>query len=110
MRRITTYILSMTVLVLLTGIINAQESTSNDLALGGEQYFLMGAVLETATPTSTQQDGGILGDKSRIRIINLGPIVNWNGLDYTPTVSADGKTLYYVSNRPGSKIGEDDID
>jgi outer membrane protein OmpA-like peptidoglycan-associated protein len=43
----------------------------------------------------------------RIRIINLGPIVNWEGLDYAPTVSADGRTLYFVSNRPGSKLTSD---
>jgi len=28
------------------------------------------------------------------------------GLDYAPTISADGRTLYYVSNRPGSILDE----
>lgn len=40
---------------------------------------------------------------STVKIINLGSAVNWQGIDYAPTVSADGKTLYFVSNRPGSK-------
>lgn len=42
----------------------------------------------------------------KIRIINLGPVVNWKGYDYAPTVSADGRTLYFVSNRPGSKLNK----
>jgi outer membrane protein OmpA-like peptidoglycan-associated protein len=57
-----------------------------------------------ATISATGQDesggGSILGKK--IRIINLGPVINWKGYDYAPTVSADGKTLFYVSNRQGS--------
>jgi outer membrane protein OmpA-like peptidoglycan-associated protein len=73
-----------------------------------EQYFLWGAVIEDAnspnTPNTPTQDQPQIFDKSKIRIINLGPVVNWKGLDYAPTISADGKTLYFVSNRPGSKI------
>ncbi len=49
------------------------------------------------------QEGGLLGE-GKIRIINLGPIINHPGVDYAPTVSADGKTLYYVSERPGGKV------
>lgn len=58
----------------------------------------------SATLEATAQNGGgggILGDK-KIRIINLGPVINHSGVDYAPTVSADGKTLFYVSNKPGS--------
>lgn len=43
----------------------------------------------------------------RIRIINLGPVVNTPSLDYAPTVTADGKTLYFVSDRPGSTPNKD---
>lgn len=51
------------------------------------------------------EDGGILdGDPKLIRIINLGKVVNHPELDYAPTVSADGKTLYFVSNRKGSRL------
>ena len=42
-------------------------------------------------------------DNQRIRIINLGPVVNHPGVDYAPTVSADGRTLFFVSNRVGSR-------
>lgn len=108
MQRLTYLILSLLVVISLTGAMNAQNQSDNDLAAGDNQFYLMGAVLETATPTTTQQDEGILGDKSKIRIINLGPVVNWEGLDYAPTISADGKTLYYVSNRSGSKLTEND--
>ncbi|MER3330185.1 MAG: hypothetical protein RIF34_11445, partial [Candidatus Kapaibacterium sp.] len=61
---------------------------------------------------ATAQDdseGGILANKE-IRIINLGPIINHSGVDYAPTISADGKTLFYVSNKPGSiKTDDDDL-
>ena len=33
----------------------------------------------------------------------MGPIVNTEFDDYAPTVSMDGKVIYFVSNRPGSK-------
>lgn len=61
-------------------------------------------------PTSQQDEdtrGDILEDPTRIRIINLGKVVNHAGLDYGPTVSADGKTLYFVSNRKGSRLTRD---
>lgn len=62
-----------------------------------------------ATLGANAQDGGggsILSDK-KIRIINLGPVINHEKVDYAPTISADGKTLYYVSNKPGSILGGD---
>ncbi len=57
---------------------------------------------ESPEPEPLQSGGGILG-KETIQVINLGPVVNYNGLDYAPTISADGRTLFYVSDRPGSK-------
>ncbi len=69
-----------------------------------DDFILMAAVISTQDEqqsTATQaKEGNILMKK--IKIINLGPIVNWKGLDYAPTISADGKTLFFVSNRPGS--------
>ncbi|MFH1052493.1 MAG: OmpA family protein [bacterium] len=53
------------------------------------------------TTVYTQDD--ITRKKETIRIINLGQVVNYSGLDYAPTISADGRTLYFVSDRPGSK-------
>lgn len=55
-----------------------------------------------ATNPAVGDDENILTNK-KIRIINLGPVVNWKNVDYAPTISADGKTLYFVSSRPGSK-------
>lgn len=46
-------------------------------------------------------------ENQRIKIVNLGPIINWEGFDYAPTVSADGRTLYFVSDKPGSKLTDD---
>ena len=71
-------------------------------------FYLYGATIspEMPSPLATPQEGSIIG-KGTIRIINLGPIVNWKGLDYAPTISADGRTLYFVSNRPGSVLNDD---
>lgn len=45
----------------------------------------------------------IYGDPKKIKITNLQGI-NHRGVDYAPTVSADGKTLFFVSARDGSVI------
>lgn len=38
---------------------------------------------------------------------NLGPGINTKGWESQPAISADGKTLYFVSNRPGGQGGYD---
>lgn len=40
--------------------------------------------------------------------VNLGPVVNTRGWESQPSFSSDGRTLYFVSNRPGG-FGESDI-
>ncbi|MCX6154830.1 MAG: OmpA family protein [Candidatus Kapabacteria bacterium] len=42
-------------------------------------------------------------EKVSMRMLILDTNINHKGLDYAPAISADGKTLYYVSNRKGSK-------
>jgi Tol biopolymer transport system component len=39
--------------------------------------------------------------------VNLGPVINTFGYDGTPSISADGSTLYFASNRPGGHGDED---
>lgn len=39
--------------------------------------------------------------------VNLGPVVNSQGRDYAPFVSADGNTLYFASDREGGLGGQD---
>jgi Tol biopolymer transport system component len=39
---------------------------------------------------------------------NLGPLVNTSANEYGPSLSADGLTLYFTSNRPGG-VGEHDL-
>jgi Tol biopolymer transport system component len=36
-----------------------------------------------------------------IKPVNLGPIVNTSSYDFFPNISADGSTLYFMSDRPG---------
>jgi Tol biopolymer transport system component len=40
--------------------------------------------------------------------VNLGPTVNSSSTDYDPSISADGLTLFFNSNRPGG-VGELDL-
>jgi len=82
------------------------EISSNDLAVAGSELTMFALTID-ATAQSNNPSGGILSD-SKIRIINLGPIINHKGVDYAPTVSVDGKTLYYVSDRKGSILNKDD--
>lgn len=89
---------------------NKPETGNNDIASVKSEQYLYGVEIINDNMDMQQppnKDAGILGDKKRIRIINLGPIVNYKGLDYAPTISADGKTLYYVSDRTGSKLKTD---
>lgn len=65
--------------------------------------------LYAATIVTTMQDGedeNIL-NSGNIRIINLGPAINHEYYDYAPTISADGKTLFYVSMKEGSIYNEE---
>ena len=71
------------------------------------ELYLIGLTIE-ATPSADEDSrGDILEDPKKIRILNLGKVINHKGLDYGPTISADGKTLFYVSNRPGSRVTRD---
>ncbi|MFA6572473.1 MAG: hypothetical protein WCT77_14690, partial [Bacteroidota bacterium] len=117
MQRISTLFLAIVLTFFILPLSNLQAQTplsgnkpelnrSNDLALGGSQLYMYGAVIEAVPVSTPQQQEGIMNN-SNIRIINLGPVVNWKGVDYAPTISADGKTLFFVSNRPGSKPMED---
>ncbi len=65
------------------------------------------AVTLNIPPADEELQGDILSRTDLIRILNLGPVVNHPGLDYGPTISADGKTLFFVSNRKGSRITRD---
>lgn len=71
------------------------------------ELTLYGVVINASASFQEESRGDILEDPKRIKIINLGRVVNHGGLDYGPTVSADGKTLFFVSNRQGSRITRD---
>lgn len=75
-------------------------------AVVSDDLVLYGLTIESAT---SEEDipQGVLDQPNKIRIINLGKVINHPGLDYGPTVSADGKTLYFVSDRKGSRITRD---
>ncbi|MBM2815550.1 MAG: OmpA-like protein [Ignavibacteria bacterium] len=81
---------------------NSQNEVQNTSQSG---FYMYAALIEdTKKPAEDEDNQSIIFDKRRIRIINLGPIVNTKKLDYAPTVSADGRTLFFVSDRTGSKL------
>lgn len=83
----------------------AQSISVNKVNTGA---FLMAATIEAgAAQEDLSKDRNVIQNAKRVKIINLGPVVNTAGLDYAPTVSADGRTLYFVSDRKGSKLNSD---
>jgi len=48
-------------------------------------------------------------ERESMRVLILDTNIIQKGVDYAPTISADGKTLYFVSQRPGSKLSEKGI-
>jgi outer membrane protein OmpA-like peptidoglycan-associated protein len=53
-------------------------------------------------------DGDSSGkNMTEFKLRNLGTVVNTKDLEYAPTITADGKTLYFVSDRPGGVGGHD---
>ncbi|HPU24252.1 MAG TPA: hypothetical protein PL149_08910, partial [Candidatus Kapabacteria bacterium] len=87
--------------ILISQSLFSQNKFENEETANSNNLYLLAMKIE---PVEGQSN--IIASK-RIRIINLGPVVNWEGLDYAPTISADGRTLYFVSNRPGSKLTPD---
>lgn len=90
-------------------IFNVAHSETKNLASTFRFIPLNNATLNyyAAVLNQPKNEGGLLSN-AKIRIINLGPVVNRKGLDYAPTVSADGRTLYFVSDRPGSVKNDND--
>lgn len=88
------------------------ERRGNSPSLEKESAFYLYGLQIVNTPGDGDEGPTVLGGKGEankyIRIINLGPLVNHNKLDYAPTVSADGKTVYFVSDRKGSKLNKND--
>lgn len=114
------------VLTILIGLIGFQPSQADESRNTGKNkpgcttcdeaplQLYAAMMLPAAPPQEEEESGGdsedknIINLKDKIRIYNLGPLVNHEGVDYAPTVSADGRTLFFVSNQPGSILNEDD--
>jgi len=90
--------------------VNNNANTSDDLLVAqASDYYLYGTVAEHQSGGSggakrvIKEGIGVAGNP-RLKIINLGASVNSSADDFAPTVTANGKTFYFVSNRPGSKL------
>ncbi|MFC2131455.1 OmpA family protein [Bacteroidota bacterium] len=115
MQRSITIVTLLTVLCLLMNYIpvSAQQDFSKDtenlekvtsqLEKNEDLALLSSSKSESPSPPQNND----ITSKTTIRIVNLGPIVNYEGLDYAPTISADGRTLYFVSDRVGSKYNSE---
>jgi outer membrane protein OmpA-like peptidoglycan-associated protein len=58
----------------------------------------------TLLPCLSFGQQGDLFNAKNVRIINPGKPLNHPQLDYAPSISPDGKTLYFISDRPGSRM------
>ncbi len=107
MHRVITKSIVLLALMCLMGSTGLFAQSGTNAPVNRQELFASAEVnLYSATlvaeGSSVKADDNSILAKGRIRIINLGPVVNSSALDYAPTISADGKTLYFVSNRPGS--------
>jgi OmpA-OmpF porin, OOP family len=48
-------------------------------------------------------------DSTNWKAINLGPTVNSTAIEINPSISADGKTLYYVREQHDKNVNHQDI-
>jgi Tol biopolymer transport system component len=87
-------------------LVTAQSSQQSKLNVISTKIPLSNSFLYSAplTPFSSNEDDDKSLKNRNIRIINLGTIVNSENEDYAPNISADGKILYFVSNREGSAL------
>ena len=71
-------------------------------AVVSDDLVLYGLTIESAT---SEEDipQGVLDQPNKIRIINLGKVINHPGLDYGPTVSADGQGQPPVATADGPR-------
>lgn len=83
---------------------DVQMSAGESTTLADGSLFLYSASLSAAVMGSKEEGNKGILSNARIKIVNLGPVVNSKGVDYAPTISADGKTLFFVSDRVGSKL------
>ena len=60
-----------------------------------------------AATINPEEDASQALKSKNIKIVNLGPVINSGADEYAPTVTADGKTLFFVSNRKGSKASKE---
>lgn len=74
-------------------------------------YASAAAVLDNATevtppptpePDSTDKEGF-----GKLVVKNLGPVINGEASDFGPTITADGRTMFFVSRREGGLGGDD---
>lgn len=85
-----------TLFLLFITVCNAQESNEIQSWKDSSSAPNLYAAVITAPKDSTSKSN------SKYKIINLGPILNSKDFDYAPSISSDGKTLYFVSDRKGS--------
>lgn len=91
----------------LEGLNTSQNEGAHCLSADGEYLFFTGCHMEGSQGgcdlyITTKQDG------QWIKPINMGPNVNSRNWDAQPSLSPDGKRLYFASDRTGTK-GKSDI-
>jgi outer membrane protein OmpA-like peptidoglycan-associated protein len=63
----------------------------------------------TPIPPPPPPDSEATNSFKKLVVKNLGPVLNTDKPDFAPTVTADGRTMFYVSRREGSLKGVEDF-
>lgn len=109
MTKLSKYLCFLIIIAFSSNLAFSEECNTcpKDMA-SGELYLMSAELMNASSSKKDEEAGGTILQNQRIKIINLGPIINHEGVDYAPTISADGRTLYYVSERPGGKLFRDE--
>lgn len=96
------------------GLLRHQQNRFGEAIALLEQYkgMVNGAIehQEADRLIEMAQNGRVLLETPvKVRIKNLGPLVNSTAHDYCPLVTADGTTMYFTSRREGTRGGGKDV-
>jgi outer membrane protein OmpA-like peptidoglycan-associated protein/Tol biopolymer transport system component len=98
-------LLAALILTSVSHIAFAHTSTSSRLL--GERLAIgnakAGVVLKALFVPPMPTPDTTLNAFKKLRVLNLGPVVNSGKGDFAPTITADGRTMYLVSERSGSR-------
>lgn len=75
--------------------------TSSHAVSDTSRHASLDLIAVTIVPPPDPDTGG--NGMAKLVVKNLGPVINSSYLDFSPTITADGSTMFFVSDRPPSQ-------